>query len=61
MVSRECLGGEHKHCGGNLEFANIDLVDDVFPCDYGCHPGSKGERDAGIIRDPVNGWAIRNE
>jgi|CryBogDrversion2_11_1035321.scaffolds.fasta_scaffold346815_2 hypothetical protein len=24
-------------------------------------PATKDELDAGIIRDPVNGWAIRND
>ena len=25
------------------------------------YPTSKEDADAGIIRDPVNGWAIRND
>ena len=61
MISRRCSEDEHKRCSGVLKFANADNVDDVFPCDCGCHPGSKGEQDAGIIRDPYNNWAIRND
>jgi hypothetical protein len=61
MTSRNCLNGEHMHCGGQLKFANADNTDDCIPCDCGCHPASKEEQDAGIFRDPRTGWAIRKD
>jgi len=60
-ISRNCHDGEHQHCNGILKFANAENLDDCIPCDCGCHPGSKEEQDAGIIRAPHNGWAIRND
>lgn len=51
MISPNCAVLEHSCCDGHAM--------DNRPCDCGCHPGSKGEREAGVIRDPVNGWALR--